>query len=295
MTEQTLCPLCAAADQSLDMTWDRYRLERCANCDLVFANPLETPPELYHAAYSSPTHWYQGYYRQAKEIPKRRFHVAWAWRHFFNLVHGNGGRLLDIGCSTGAFMAAASDRGWKPEGIDVSKEAVEVAREATGAVVHTGTLQSCNFPDDTFEVVSSWEVLEHVTDPIAFAKEVYRVLKPGGYWTISTPNWRSRWERATTEVSRRPPFHVTYWNAKTLGRLLRETGFEVIATREKPFAWQEEVGARKWLYLPVALFRGFVLRQKANRLFALGRKAGQSLAAMTEPSSRNPETPVTPV
>src|SRR6185436_19375629 len=109
-------------------------------------------------------------------------------------------------------------------------------------------------------------------DPVRFAREVHRILKPGGYWAISVPNWNSPWERATTEITRRPPYHVTYWKPAPMQRLLDSSGFEVVTTKQKPFAWQEEVGDRKFVYLPIAIFRSVFLGQKANRLFALGRK-----------------------
>ncbi len=270
---KAVCPLCRSSQNEHEMQWNEYAMVKCASCGLVFADPLEPPPHLYHQAYEDPTHCYKGYLDRAEGIAGKSYHVAWAWRHFFNrATPPANARLVDVGCSTGIFMAAAKDRGWSPEGVEISPPAVEAARRSTGATVHEGTLEGCKFASASFDAVTSWEVLEHVTEPTKFAAEVFRILKPGGWWAISVPNWNSPWERATTEITRRPPYHVTYWRPPTIERLLRESKFEAVTTKQKLFAWTEEVGSKKFAYLPVALFRSFVLGQKANRLFALGRK-----------------------
>ena len=263
------CPLCATAGGVAELAWRDYHLLRCAGCGLVYADRREVPPALYDQAYEDLA-FYQEYFAQARQSPGRR-HIAWAWRHFFRMVPGHG-RILDIGCATGTFMSAARERGWEPAGVDVSPAATRVAAELTGGEVHVGTVEACRFADGTFDAVTAWEVLEHVPDPLGFVSEICRILKPGGSFALSTPNWRSPWERATTDVNRRPPFHLTYWSPEPLVRLLTQRGFEQVITREKPVAWAEEVGRLKWIYLPVAIVRSVVFDQKGNRLFALARK-----------------------
>ena len=259
------------------MRWNDYDLRRCSSCGLVFADPLIVPPSLYESVYEAPSdygNFYKGYYSEAQKVSGRKFHITWAWRHFFRLKNQKG-QLVDIGCSTGVFMVAAQDRGWHTVGVEFSSRAAEIARKTTGSEILAGTIQECDFPPASFEAVTSWEVLEHLPDPVAFTRSVYKILKPGGVWALSTPNWRSRWEKTTTEPTRRPPFHLTFWTPDSLRKLLLGGGFTEILIREKPIAWQEEVGRRKWIYLPISLFRSFFLGQKGNRLFAIGKKPAE--------------------
>lgn len=256
------------------MKWNEFDLLCCSSCGLVFADPIEVPRSLYENVYETPGEYgnfYEGYYSEAEKVSGRKFHVAWAWRHFFRL-NCRKGRLVDIGCSTGVFMVAARDRGWHTVGVEFSSRAAEIARKTTESEIFAGTIEECNFPPGSFDAVTSWEVLEHLPDPATFFRSIYRILKPGGVWALSTPNWRSRWERSTTEMTRRPPFHLTYWTPASLRKMLVSGGFTEILIREKPFAWQEEMGRMKWVCLPISLFRSFILGQKGNRLLAIARK-----------------------
>ncbi len=268
-----ICPLCESSETREEMIRQKYRLLRCGVCDLVYSDRLDVPAALYDQAYDHHT-FYQAYFRQAQAAAsKHRTHIAWAWRYFFrHAIPRGGGRLLDIGCATGAFLMAAKNRGWNPQGLDVSPAAVQVARDVVGVDVGVGTLESFAFPGATFDAVTAWEVLEHLPDPRSFLKEINRVLRPGGVVALSTPNWRSPWERRTKDDNRRPPYHLTYWSAGPIARLLLDSGFTDVMTREKPIAWSEEVGRLKWFYLPIAIFRSVVLSQRGNRLVVFGRK-----------------------
>ena len=264
------CPLCESSDAQNEMRRQNYRLVRCGACDLVYSECLDVPSALYDQAYDHHAA-YQWYFRQAQELQRGRIHIAWAWRYFFRHVTP-GGRLLDIGCATGAFLLAAKNRGWNTQGLDVSPAAAQVAREVVGVDVGAGTLESFAFPSATFDAVTAWEVLEHLPDAKSFLKEINRVIKPGGVVALSTPNWRSPWERKTKDDNRRPPYHLTFWSTEPIKRLLLDSGFTDVMTSEKPIAWSEEVGRFKWFYLPIAIFRSVVFSQKGNRLVVLGRK-----------------------
>jgi 2-polyprenyl-3-methyl-5-hydroxy-6-metoxy-1,4-benzoquinol methylase len=169
-------------------------------------------------------------------------------------------------------LVTAQDRGWKTDGIEISPTAAAVAERRSHSTIHVGTIDTAPLPAAHYEAITSWEILEHVVDPIGFAGRVFSGLKPGGYWGLSTPNWDSPWERAAKQAMRKPPFHLTFWNAATIRRLLGTAGFQVCEVKEKPLAWTEELGSKKWAYLPVAVFRKIVLQHKANRLYALARK-----------------------
>ena len=266
---ETSCPSCGSTCATFEIPWQEYQLVRCGECDLVYSDRMDVPGQLYDEAYDQ-HRAYQGYLEQAR-AEAGSLHVAWAWRHFLKFARVPGS-LLDIGCATGAFLRVAKSRGWSTSGIDISPAAAEVARQAAGADVRSGTLETHRYPANSFDAVTGWEVLEHVPRPTEFAAEIFRILRPGGVLALSTPNWRSRWERMSQDDNRRPPYHLTFWSPSPATRLLSRAGFTEVVALEKPIAWSEEVGRWKWLYLPVAIGRSVFLGQRGNRLLLMARK-----------------------
>jgi 2-polyprenyl-3-methyl-5-hydroxy-6-metoxy-1,4-benzoquinol methylase len=97
------------------------------------------------------------------------------------------GRLLDIGCSSGALLESARRQGFDVEGVEPAAQAAEYAR-STGLTVFQGYLQDACYPAASFDVVTLMEVIEHLPDPNALLKEVWRVLKPNGVFVVGTGN-----------------------------------------------------------------------------------------------------------
>jgi 2-polyprenyl-3-methyl-5-hydroxy-6-metoxy-1,4-benzoquinol methylase len=139
------------------------------------------------------------------------------------------GRLLDIGCSLGYFVEAALRRGWEAEGIEISPYAAREARNI-GLDVSAGELQDAAFPGESFDCVTMWDVLEHVTDPVEHMLEVRRVLARDGVVVIGTPDLghlmprlkRDRWRHL------KPGEHIFYFRRSSIGALLHQSGFRVV-------------------------------------------------------------------
>lgn len=104
------------------------------------------------------------------------------------------GKILDVGCATGIFLDGMQQRGWDATGVEPNQEAAAYARQRFGLDVFNGFLDEAHFPDETFEVVTLWDVLEHVPDPNAFMAETHRILKPNGLVLGTLPNAKA-WER----------------------------------------------------------------------------------------------------
>jgi SAM-dependent methyltransferase len=140
-------------------------------------------------------------------------------------------RLLDVGCHIGVMVELAQARGWEAWGVEPSTWAAEQAR-ARGLHVVTGTLADAGLGDGYFDVVTMWDVIEHLTDPASEISQVHKVLKPGGLFAVHTIDIESTMARL---MGRRWPWlmemHLYYFSPRTLGRLLEQNGFKVVRSR----------------------------------------------------------------
>lgn len=156
-------------------------------------------------------------------------------------------RLLDIGCSTGAFIAVAHRMGFSAEGVEPAPKAARAAQKA-GLRVHEGLLEERAFPDQAFDAVTLFEVIEHVRDAVSLVRECHRILRPGGVLVIGTGNtasWavsfmRSRWEYFHIE---RHGGHISFFNPCSILLLAERCGFRAdsLKTRSMRFFEKEDV------------------------------------------------------
>jgi SAM-dependent methyltransferase len=147
------------------------------------------------------------------------------------------GKLLDVGCGTGEFLGLARDSGWDVSGTELSPHGAMVAAKADFPVF-TGEVWEAGYPSEHFDLVTCWHVLEHVTDPPRFAAEFHRILRPGGYCLLATPNLDDRIFRAAYVLARgrRPRLyeenerevHLFFFSTATLERLFASAGFTQI-------------------------------------------------------------------
>jgi len=139
-------------------------------------------------------------------------------------------RLLDVGCYIGVFLEIAQERGWEAWGVEPSRWAVEEARRK-GLRVMAGTLEEAEFADELFDVVTMWDVIEHLTDPMGKLREVHRILKRDGIVCIHTMNIESPFAKL---MGRRWPWlmemHLYYLSPRTLAKMLEKAGFQVIGS-----------------------------------------------------------------
>lgn len=137
--------------------------------------------------------------------------------------------ILDVGCATGALLEILRERGWETTGVEICTPAQEYAREVRKLDVRALPLEDQHFPGHTFDVVLASHLIEHLNDPCAFIQEVRRILLPGGYFLVTTPNiggfqaklFKNQWRSAIFD-------HLFLFSIKTLSRLLRRSGFAVV-------------------------------------------------------------------
>lgn len=169
-----------------------FAWHRCPQCGLHFLSPR---PALEHIADYYPAHY--AAYRSA--IDRERW-TFMRWKRRQNLQPSvaavsdfftQPGRLLDVGCATGNYLAEMHSRGWSVSGVEIQAEAAAYAREELGLDVFTGDLLQAPFTPAAFDAVTLWDVLEHTHDPLAILRVVRRLLRPGGIVAFSIPDLRS--------------------------------------------------------------------------------------------------------
>lgn len=140
-------------------------------------------------------------------------------------------RLLDVGCSSGAFLLSARKLGYAAEGVEPSADAAQTARDA-GLKVFTGYLEQARFPDAAFDAITLIEIVEHLRDALGLMQECARILKPGGVVLVTTPNAHSWTARAMG--SRWAGFnlnamggHISFFNPHSIAMLAARSGLRV--------------------------------------------------------------------
>ena len=219
-----LCPACGRPAESAPLARSHQSaLYACAECDLHFWHPLKMPDAAWYEAA------YQG--RDSSVMPLEPGHV------FFlsDPQAPKQGRLLDMGCGTGNFLAAARDVGFDVMGIEPNQNAVRFAQQHYGlrdvfAAVPAEFQQA--HPLDKFRTVTFFEVLEHQEDPQAFLHTAKSFLKEDGFIALSVPN-RARWQIEDDPLDF-PPNHLTRWSPAALRNFIESNGFEVLSLREEP-------------------------------------------------------------
>ncbi|GJL77303.1 MAG: hypothetical protein NPINA01_02920 [Nitrospinaceae bacterium] len=194
----------------------------------------------------------------------------------------NGGRILDVGCGDGFFLRSVKNIGWEVHGIELSGEAVHRAKNMGMAQVTQGTLDNASYPENYFDVIRFWSVLEHVHDPETTLSKVNRFLKPKGLLVLQVPNYRSIAARGTGPrwSAWDVPRHLYHFSYRSLKTLLEKSGFQAIR-------WGTcSVGT-----LPASLSRhpGLVLRITGvllDKALDWGRR-GDCLVVFATPSNKN--------
>jgi len=174
----------------------------------------------------------------------------------------SGGRLLDVGCAAGFFLAEAR-RFYEVQGVELSTWSSAYARDRLGLPVFTGTLQDAQLPADHFEVVTLWDVIEHVPEPVPLLAEAARVLKPGGRLVLTTGDWGSAYARSKGADWHlmTPPWHLTMFSRATLQLAAHRAGLKPVAVRSEGVAGDGPLWRNKAsLLLTRMLDRGDIMR-----------------------------------
>ena len=146
------------------------------------------------------------------------------------LAPAPGRKILDVGAATGFFLNLAREAGWETAGIEPSESAAQMARDQKKLDVRAGLLEPGVYEPGSFDVITLWDVIEHVPDPLAFSRLVHSLLKPGGIYAINTPDASSWYGRAMGEKWHAlcPPEHLALFTNEALDQLLNKSGFQLL-------------------------------------------------------------------
>lgn len=253
-TDNAVCPLChspARFDFSgRDLMFDGYTRHdyfSCNECQGLFQYPMPSADEIAsfypadYAIYDQKTH-----HRKVSQLKRALYKRNYGYIHlqtskvydflaalaarFYHVDKPHfieQGKLLDVGCGNGRYLATMRSLGWNVQGVEFSEDGVKVCRSAD-LLVHHGDLLSAELAEDYFDVITVRHVIEHIPESISFITELARILKPGGKLIIETPNSDSigRAIFGAKWFANEVPRHLVLFSPENLIRLAKEHGLK---------------------------------------------------------------------
>ena len=223
--EEINCPLCESSKRIPIHREGSFQMVKCRCCQFIYLNPRPTHEALHE--------FYQQY------LPEGEPSIE-SWQKMMELVFKRAahllqrfkakGRLMDVGTGFGFFLSEMKQRGWEVAGVEISQRGMNYARDKLAVDVTPGPLEKAGLPEEHFDVVTAFYVVEHLPDPITFLKECHRILKPGGLLLLRYPH--------TTPIKNLLyllgienrlydlPAHLSDFSPETLQRLLERVGFD---------------------------------------------------------------------
>lgn len=208
-----------------------FELLRCLDCELVYVSPRpsdEALAALYDEDFYFSTGW--AYVALASFViesiqGRRRRRVE---------RHVPRGRLLDVGSGDGSFVHHMARQGWDATGIDFSPAALEFARRVhSGGRFVQGSLEDNDFAPGRLDLITLWQVLEHIGEPRPLLRRCHELLRPGGVLVAAVPNIEGLSSRLTGSRwwGLDVPRHLVHYTPGTLRASLEAAGFRVIHIR----------------------------------------------------------------
>lgn len=223
--EEINCPVCEASGEIPLHQEGIFQMVRCPSCQFIYLNPRPTEQSLLR--------FYQHYLPEEEpsiEAWQRMMESVFKRAAYFIHQKQKGGRLLDVGTGFGFFLSKMKGKGWEVIGLEISEKAMDYARNILGLTVFSGPLGEAGFPENHFDVVTSFYVIEHLPHPLAFLRECHRILKPGGLLLLRYPHTTPiknffRFFRIENRLYDLPA-HLSDFSPETIGRCLNRVGFE---------------------------------------------------------------------
>jgi SAM-dependent methyltransferase len=257
------CPSCGGtgaqewlrAPDRLHGRQDEYTLVRCPACSLVWLSSPPKPEEMH-------LHYTDAYHKLISAGGLNSPH-RWRARKAALTPHRSSGALLDLGCSSGTFLEFMKGEPWRLYGIEMSAEGARTAEERSGAKVFVGDILDAQFPPESFDVITCFDVFEHLYEPWKVMVHVSEWLKPGGIFYVLVPNVDSAEARVFGSYwhGLELPRHLFHYSPASLKFLAQSAGLREVSleTRRNPavgtslrYVWDDVFGAVGIRLTPVA-------------------------------------------
>jgi len=227
----TACNHCGAGEARPLFTTKGYHLVECTGCGLAYiANPPSA--EELTQIYSNSADYHVDLQTPGSKLWQRMDAIA---DNHLSFVHSiaSSGRVLDVGCSTGQFLAKARGAGFEVAGAEFSEASANFASKHFALQVEQGSIHTSSQPAASFDMVTMFDVIEHVPDPASDMTKAFDLLKPGGWFVLSTPNIDGLFPRLSYKLAHKldywphpePPHHLYQFSIRTLSAMLAKAGF----------------------------------------------------------------------
>jgi SAM-dependent methyltransferase len=276
------CPICdhlggqeaLRAPDRLHGRQEKYTLVRCPACSLLWLSNPPKPTQM-HVHYSDA-------YHKLISAGGENSPARWRLRKDALTKYKQSGTLLDLGCSSGSFLAFMKSESWKLYGIEMSSDAARMAEERTASQVFVGDILDAPFTKASFDVITCFDVLEHLYEPRRVMLRVSEWLKPGGIFYVLVPNVNSAEARVFGSYwhGLELPRHLFHYSPRSLKFLAASVGL-----REVSLETQRNAAVGTSLrYVWDDVFRAVGIRRTAVAYRAeagLPWRAARSLVRMT--------------
>lgn len=224
------CNLCGSPERRPHWDCGDFAFLKCNDCGLIYQYPQPVQTDL-SLRYDDNYFEYEINNEEAffglmiKTLGDIRFSER------SSVLMDGSAEFLDIGCATGLLLAHMETLGWIVQGVELCTSSAEYGKNTRKLNIFNGTLLNAGYSDNQFSVIHSSHLIEHLTDPFEYFKEVFRILKPGGFLITTTPNTNSlqaglfgkNWRSVIAD-------HMYLFSLKTLTRFIKTQKFEILQT-----------------------------------------------------------------
>ena len=228
--ENIECPVCRHFVYQERFQIKTWKIVQCKQCDFVYVNPRLHKQELfkiYTSNYFDNTEFGYYHYTENKDLRKKNF-TKWITDSFPFIQKDISIKALDVGCAAGYCLEVFEQNNWTAYGIELDKKIAATLRKKGYTIFDTPLIKLTT--QEKFDVISLFDVIEHLTDLNLNMSTLHSLLKDNGIIVLVTPNYNS-WQRKMFSkrwFQFKPIEHINYFSKKTMIKLAEENGFEVV-------------------------------------------------------------------